>query len=314
MQTYLEFEKPVAEIDALIVEKRNDTSLSGTKLVDEINRLERKRAKELEELYENLCPVDKIQVARHAERPHALDYINGLISDFTPLAGDRTFGEDEAIIGGIGRFYGVSCVVIGQEKGHDTETRMRHNFGMPHPEGYRKAIRLMELADQFGLPVITLVDTNGAYPGLGSEERGIAEAIAKSIQTCLRIKSPLISAIIGEGGSGGAIALAVADKVLMLEHAIYSVITPEGCASILWRDAAKSGEAAKALKITAQDLMSLNLIDQIVKEPLGGAHRNKEKMIKDLGRVIETELRQIKSLEGTKRRADRAEKFLNMGR
>ncbi len=298
----------------MIVEKRNDTTLSGTKLVEEIHRLETKRDKELQALYEHLSPVDKIQVARHADRPHALDYINGLVSDFTYLAGDRYYGEDEAIIGGIGRFYGMSCVIIGQEKGHDTESRMRHNFGMAHPEGYRKAVRLMELADNFDLPVITLVDTNGAYPGLQAEERGQAEAIAKSIQKCLRIKAPIISAVIGEGGSGGAIALAVADKVLMLEHAIYSVITPEGCASILWRDALKAGDAAKALKITAQDLHGFGLIDQIVKEPLGGAHRNKDKMIKDLGRVIESELRQIKNIEGTKRRVDRAEKFLAMGR
>ena len=255
-----------------------------------------------------------MQVARHPDRPHFSDYVAGLVEDFSPLAGDRLYAEDRAIIGGLGRFRGYSVVVIGHEKGRNTETRVRHNFGMARPEGYRKAQRLMRLADRFGLPVITLVDTAGAYPGIGAEERGQAEAIARSIETCLSIRVPLISVVIGEGGSGGAIAIATANRVLMLEHAIYSVISPEGCASILWRSGDQAREAAGALKLTAQDLLKLEVIDEIVPEPLGGAQRGKEQTIEAVGAAVERHLHELRRHEGAALRELRRDKFLNMGR
>jgi acetyl-CoA carboxylase carboxyl transferase subunit alpha len=254
-----------------------------------------------------------VQVARHPNRPHCLDYIGKLIAEFTPLAGDRGFAEDAAIVGGLGRFRGTSVMVIGQEKGHDTETRIKHNFGMAKPEGYRKAQRLMHLADRFNLPVITLVDTAGAYPGVGAEERGQAEAIARSIDTCLGLHVPLISVIIGEGGSGGAVALAAANRVLMLEHSVYSVISPEGCASILWRSPEQSKEAAEALKLTADDLLELGVIDTIVPEPLGGAHRDTAVAVSAVGDAIEKELAALRPLAGEELRRTRREKFLAMG-
>ena len=254
-----------------------------------------------------------MQVARHADRPHCLDYIRALIEDFTPLAGDRNFAEDQAIIGGLGRFRGHPCVIIGQERGHDTESRIRHNFGMAKPEGYRKAQRLMNLADRFGLPIITLVDTAGAFPGVDAEARGQAEAIARSIEVCLQVNVPLICCIIGEGGSGGAIALAAGDRVLMLEHAIYSVISPEGCASILWRSAANAAEAAAALRLTAQDLLQLGIIDRIIAEPLGGAHRNPEQIIAAVGDAISSALAEVSMLDKKSLVAARHEKFLAMG-
>ena len=254
-----------------------------------------------------------MQVARHPDRPHCLDYVNALITDFTPLAGDRAYAEDHAVIGGMGRFEGSSVVVIGQEKGHDTESRVKHNFGMARPEGYRKAQRLMDLADRFGLPVITFVDTAGAYPGVGAEERGQAEAIARSIESCLELKVPMVSLVIGEGGSGGAIAIAVADRVLMLEHSVYSVISPEGCASILWRDGSHATEAANALKLTAQDLLELEVIDEIVAEPVGAAHRDRAATIDAAGLAISKNLKELVAVDGAVLRQQRREKFLKMG-
>lgn len=267
----------------------------------------------LRQTYAKLAPAQKVQVARHPNRPHCMDYIEGLIEDFTPLAGDRGFAEDRAIIGGIGRFRGRSAMIIGQEKGNDTETRVRHNFGMAKPEGYRKAIRLMELAERFKLPVITMVDTAGAYPGVGAEERGQAEAIARSIDTCLRLKVPMIATVIGEGGSGRAIALAAADRVLMLEHAIYSVISPEGCASILWRTNTAAAEAAAALRLTAQDLKDLGVIDRVIAEPIGGAHRDREEIMTAVGNAIEDSLDELRGLDGSTLRLKRRDKFLEMG-
>jgi acetyl-CoA carboxylase carboxyl transferase subunit alpha len=261
-----------------------------------------------------LTPWQKTQVARHPDRPHALDYIGALIEDFTPLAGDRCFGEDQAIVGGLGRFRGSSVVIIGNEQGNDTQSRLARNFGMAKPEGYRKARRLMELADHFGLPIITLVDTKGAYPGVDAEARGQAEAIARSIEAALNVRVPLVSAIIGEGGSGGAIALAAGNTVLMLEHSIYSVISPEGCASILWRSSDNAKDAATALKLTAQDLHALKIIDQIVPEPLGGAHRNREQTMRTMSMALDAALGDLTSLEGGVLRAKRREKFLDMGR
>src|SRR5512141_1541237 len=287
MRSYLDFEKPVAELEAKVEELRamgeTDNAVSVT---DEISRLEVKAALALKELYADLTPWQKTQVARHPQRPHCLDYIAGLIGNFIPLAGDRKFGDDAAIVGGFGRFRGESVCVIGHEKGSDTESRIKHNFGMAKPEGYRKAVRLMEMADRFGIPVIALVDTAGAYPGIGAEERGQAEAIARSTETCLSLGVPNIAVILGEGGSGGAIAIATANRVLMLEHAIYSVISPEGAASILWRDTAKAQEAATSMKITAQDLDQLGVIDAIIKEPTGGAHRDRESVIIATGNAI----------------------------
>src|SRR6266705_375334 len=273
MRTYLDFEKPVAEIEAKVEELRAVAASGDVAVDEEIARLEAKAAQALKDLYDDLTPWQKTQVARHPERPHCLDYVNALITDFTPLAGDRKFGEDEAIIGGFGRFRGESICVLGHEKGSSTESRLKHNFGMARPEGYRKAVRLMELADRFDVPVLSLVDTAGAYPGIGAEERGQAEAIARSTDASLELGVPNIAVIIGEGGSGGAIAIASANRVLMLEHAIYTVISPEGAASILWRDTDKAQAAATSMKITAQDMQRCGVIDQIVREPIRGAQR-----------------------------------------
>jgi acetyl-CoA carboxylase carboxyl transferase subunit alpha len=313
MQTFLEFEKPIAELEGKIEELRHLTDTGDINIADEVSKLQVKVDRLLRQTYAKLAPAQKVQVARHPNRPHCMDYIEGMVEDFTPLAGDRGFAEDRAIIGGIGRFRGRSVMIMGQEKGHDTETRVRHNFGMAKPEGYRKAIRLMELAERFKLPVITLVDTAGAYPGVGAEERGQAEAIARSIDTCLRLKVPLIATVIGEGGSGGAIALAAADRVLMLEHAIYSVISPEGCASILWRTNTAAAEAAAALRLTAQDLKDLGVIDRVIAEPIGGAHRDRAEVMNAVGNAIEDSLDELRGLDGSALRLKRRDKFLEMG-
>jgi len=313
MQTFLEFEKPIAELEGKIEELRHLTDTGDINIADEVSKLQVKVDRLLRQTYAKLAPAQKVQVARHPNRPHCMDYIEGLVEDFTPLSGDRGFAEDRAIIGGIGRFRGRFAMIIGKEKGNDTETRVRHNFGMAKPEGYRKAIRLMELAERFKLPVITLVDTAGAYPGVGAEERGQAEAIARSIDTCLRLKVPMIATVIGEGGSGGAIALAVADRVLMLEHAIYSVISPEGCASILWRTNTAAAEAAAALRLTAQDLKDLGVIDRVVAEPIGGAHRDRAEVMTAVGNAIEDSLDALRGLDGATLRLKRRDKFLEMG-
>lgn len=316
MRTYLEFEKPVSDLEGQIQELRRLESgeRDGVSVADEIAALEGKARDALSVIYARLTPWQKTQVARHPDRPHAKHYIAGLITDFEPLAGDRKFGEDHAIIAGLGRFRGDPVAVLAQEKGEDTQTRLKHNFGMARPEGYRKAVRVMELADRFSLPVISLVDTAGAYPGVDAEARGQAEAIARSTDACLKLGSPNVSMIIGEGGSGGAIALATANRVYMLEHAIYSVISPEGAASILWRDSARAQDAATAMKITATDLINLKIIDGIVEEPLGGAHRDPEKVIDEAGGVIAAALKELAGLS----RADilrlRREKFLAIGR
>lgn len=286
----------------------------GLNIAEEVARLQNKVEKRLRETYARLTPWQKTQVARHPERPHFVDYLRALIEDFQPLAGDRQFGEDEAIIGGIGRFRGRSVMVMGQEKGHDGETRMRHNFGMARPEGYRKARRLMQMADRFGLPVLTLVDTAGAFPGLDAEERGQAEAIARSVETCLDIRVPLISVVIGEGGSGGAIALAAANTILMLEHSIYSVISPEGCAGILWRSGDQAQVAAESMRLTAQDLHRMGLVDEIIPEPLGGAHRMPRSAIEAVGEAIERHLTGLITLEPGVLRQKRRDKFIQMGR
>ncbi|KAF0223515.1 MAG: acetyl-CoA carboxylase carboxyl transferase subunit [Rhodospirillaceae bacterium] len=310
----LEFEKPIAELEGKIEELRHLTDGGDLNIADEVARLQIKVDKLLRSTFAKLSPWQKTQVARHPDRPHALDYIRALITDFTPLAGDRCFGEDNAIIGGLGRFRGQSVMVLGNEKGHDTETRLKHNFGMAKPEGYRKARRLMEMADHFQIPVLTLVDTAGAYPGVDAEARGQAEAIARSIETGLDVRVPFVTAIIGEGGSGGAIALAAANTILMLEHAIYSVISPEGCASILWRAGENAKDAAEALRLTAQDLHKLGICDTIVDEPLGGAHRNREQVMQSLSTALDGALRDMAGIEGGVLRARRREKFLAMGR
>ncbi len=314
MDTYLTFEKPIAEIEDKIRELRHVADGGGVNIVDEITRLQAKVDRLLQQTYTRLTPWQRTQVARHPDRPHMGDYVAALIEDFTPLAGDRTFADDKAVIGGLGRLRGRPVMVIGHEKGTDTEGRIAHNFGMARPEGYRKAVRLMRLADRFGRPVITLIDTPGAYPGVGAEERGQAEAIARSIETCLSLRVPLVSAVIGEGGSGGAIALAVANRILMLEHAIYSVISPEGCASILWRSADRAEEAAAALKLTAEDLLKLGVIDRIVGEPTGGAHREPDAAIASLGVALEETIRGFDGVEGGVLRTRRREKFLDMGK
>jgi acetyl-CoA carboxylase carboxyl transferase subunit alpha len=315
MPTYLDFEAPLAELEGKIAELR--TLASGDKAVsiaDEVKGLEKKAAKLLSDLYVNLDPWQKAQVARHPERPHALDYIGQLVTEFTPLAGDRKFGEDFAVVGGLGRFRGQPVMVIGQEKGDDTTSRLKRNFGMARPEGYRKAVRLMEMADRFGLPVISFVDTAGAYPGIDAEERGQAEAIARSTDCCLALGVPSVAVVIGEGGSGGAIAIATANVVMMLEHAIYSVISPEGAASILWRDAARAKDAAAAMKITAQDLKKLGAVDEIVPEPRGGAHRAASEAIAATGEAIERALASLDGVSGEALRTQRREKFLGIGR
>ncbi|HUY67896.1 MAG TPA: acetyl-CoA carboxylase carboxyltransferase subunit alpha [Alphaproteobacteria bacterium] len=309
----LEFEKPVAELEARIAELRHEAG-GETDIAGEIGALQDKVERQLRHIYAKLTPAQKVQVARHPERPHGLDYMHALIEDFTPLAGDRLFADDQAIIGGLGRFRGRPCVVMGHERGHDTESRIKHNFGMAKPEGYRKAQRLMNLAGRFELPIITLVDTAGAFPGVDAEARGQAEAIARSIEVCLSVGVPLVTCIIGEGGSGGAIALAAGDRVLMLEHATYSVISPEGCASILWRSAANAADAAAALRLTAQDLSKLGLIDRIIPEPVGGAQRGREETIASVGDVIAEMLDELGSLDKTSLLAARRAKFLNMGR
>jgi acetyl-CoA carboxylase carboxyl transferase subunit alpha len=315
MLAYLDFEAAVAELEGKIAELKALGGGEGSvSIEEEIKGLERKVAKLLADLYENLTPWQKAQVARHPGRPHAGDYVAALISDYTPMAGDRKFGEDYAVIGGLGRFQGEAVMVIGQQKGHDTQTHLKHNWGMARPEGYRKAVRLMETADRFALPVLTLIDTSGAYPGIGAEERGQAEAIARSTECCLNLGVPLVSVIIGEGGSGGAIALATANAVLMLEHAIYSVISPEGAASILWHDASRAKDAASAMKITAQDLKQFNIIDDIIPEPVGGAHRGREQAIADTGEAIARSLQAFRSMPADAVRTHRREKFLAVGR
>jgi acetyl-CoA carboxylase carboxyl transferase subunit alpha len=315
MRSYLDFEKPVAELEAKIEELRAlGAQGDAVAIGEEIERLEARAGQALRALYAGLTPWQKTQVARHPQRPHCLDYVNALITDFTPLAGDRKFGEDEAIVGGFGRFQGVSVCVIGHEKGSSTESRIKHNFGMARPEGYRKAVRLMELADRFDIPVVSLVDTAGAYPGIGAEERGQAEAIARSTEACLALGVPNVAVVVGEGGSGGAIAIATANRVLMLEHAIYSVISPEGAASILWRDTSKAQEAATSMKITAQDLIRFGIIDAIVPEPVGGAHRDPPAAIAATADAIASALISLGNLDRATVRQQRREKFLEMGR
>ena len=311
----LDFEKPILELEHKIAELQkvsaDDDSMD---IAEEINRMQAKVSRLLQQTYSKLTPSQKVKVARHQERPHFLDYIKAMVDDFTPLAGDRVYGEDEALIGGLGRIDGQPVMIMGHEKGHDTTERLKHNFGMARPEGYRKAQRLMEMAEKFNLPVISLIDTAGAYPGLGAEERGQSEAIARSIEKCLSIKVPFISIIIGEGGSGGAIAIASADRVFMLEHSVYSVISPEGCASILWRSADYVKDASAALKMTAEDMVDLGLVDDIIKEPLGGAHRNPDKaMSRAKSKIIET-LKELSNIEQDKLITLRHKKFLDMGR
>lgn len=315
MRLFLEFEKPVADIEGKIHELKNaDHEDENVDLSSEISKLEKKAETTLEGLYQKLTPWHKTQIARHPDRPHFIDYRDGLFTDFVPMAGDRYFSEDHAIIAGFGRFDGEAVAVIGQEKGFDTESRLKHNFGMARPEGYRKAVRVMELADRYDIPVITLVDTAGAYPGVGAEERGQAEAIARSTECCLNIEVPLITIVIGEGGSGGAIAIASANKVFMLEHSIYSVISPEAGASILWRDAAKAQEVATAMKITAEDLLGFGIIDGIIPEPMGGAHRDHSKVIAAAGDTIRKSLAELSKLGGKELKEARRDKFLAIGR
>ena len=314
MRTYLDFEKPIAELETKVAELR---ALSGegeaVSISDEITKLEAKTHDALQNTYARLSPWQKTQVARHPQRPHCVDYIEALMEEFTPLAGDRYFAEDYAMLGGLGRFQGRPVMVIGQEKGSDTQSRLKHNFGMARPEGYRKAVRLMALADRFNVPVITLVDTAGAYPGIGAEERGQAEAIARSIECCLNVRVPIIAAVIGEGGSGGAIAIATADRVIMLQHSIYTVASPEASASILWHDSARAIDAATNMKITAQDLKGFGVIDDIVPEPLGGAHRNPAQTITDTGEALAAALSEFDGMTGDDIRAARRKKYLDIG-
>ncbi len=311
---YLEFEKPLAEIEGKAEELRALARANEEMDVEkEAEALDRKAEALLRDLYSNLSPWRKCQVARHPDRPHCRDYIEALFTEYTPLAGDRNFADDHAVMGGLARLDGIPLMVIGHEKGHDTKSRIEHNFGMARPEGYRKAIRLMDLADRFGLPIVTLVDTPGAYPGKGAEERGQSEAIARSTEKCLTVKVPLVSVIIGEGGSGGAVAFATADKLAMLEHSIYSVISPEGCASILWKDAEKMREAAEALRLTAQDLHRLGVADMIISEPVGGAQRNREATIEAVGRSIEQMLKGLMKKSPDQLLKERRQKYLQMG-
>lgn len=310
----LDFEKNIFEIESKIESLKYLAQSEDVDISQEVSRLQQKLEKQVKSSYSNLTPWQKSQVARHPQRPHCLDYVNALIEDFIPLCGDRLFADDEAMIGGIGRFKNISVVVLGQEKGHDIESRVKYNFGMAKPEGYRKAQRLMDLADKFNMPVICFVDTSGAFPGVEAEARGQAEAIASSIQKCLQIKAPIVSVVIGEGGSGGAIAIATANRVLMLEHSIYSVISPEGCASILWRSADKVKEATEALKLTAQDLRKLGVIDEIIAEPLGGAHRDPQAAIERVGDSILKHLKELLPQSGDELKKRRTEKFLRMGR
>jgi len=309
----LDFEKTIVEIEEKINHLQSITKNNDLDVSKEIKRLQKHLKTHTENVYKHLTPWQKAQIARHPARPHCLDYIHGLIDDFVTLCGDRCFGDDKAIVGGIGTFEGTPVVVIGQEKGNDLDSRIKYNFGMARPEGYRKAQRLMDMAEKFKLPVLTFVDTAGAYPGVDAEERGQAEAIASSIEKCLRVKTPLIATVIGEGGSGGAIAIAVADKVLMLEHSIYSVISPEGCASILWRSAEKTKEATEALHLTAQDLHKLGIIDEIVPEPLGGAHREPQKAVDFLRAAIKRNLQDLQGTNYTKLKKARTNKFMDIG-
>lgn len=314
MDAFLDFEKPIAELEGKIRELHHIAQAGDADIGDEIKRLEAKASKLLLETYSKLSPWQKTQVARHPNRPHFSHYISRLIDGFTPLAGDRAYAEDSAIKGGLGRFRGMPVMVIGHEKGTGTEGRVKHNFGMAQPEGYRKATRLMQLADRFSIPVITLIDTPGAYPGIGAEERGQSEAIARAIEGCLAISVPICSVIIGEGGSGGAVALATGNSVIMLEHAIYSVISPEGCASILWRSPDYASEAAEALKLTASDLLQFGVIDVVVEEPVGGAHRNPNYAIDALGKVLFKTLKELKTIDGIKLKSSRRQKFIEIGR
>jgi acetyl-CoA carboxylase carboxyl transferase subunit alpha len=323
MNVFLDFEKPIADLEGKIEELRQLGSKEPTKdgprpaavnLDDEIARLQAKTVQLMAEIYGRLTPWQKTHVARHPARPHFSDYVAGLMTDFTPLAGDRLFGDDKAIVAGLARFRGVAVAIVGHEKGNDTKSRVQHNFGMAMPEGYRKVQRLFDMAERFGLPVVSLVDTAGAYPGIGAEERGQAEAIARSTQACLSLRTPFVATIIGEGGSGGAVAIATANKVFMLEHAIYSVISPEGCASILWHKQDKAADAAAAMKITAQDLLELKVIDGIIPEPVGGAHRGADKAIQAAGDTIEQALRELSQFAPDELRRLRREKFLQIGR
>ena len=314
MTNYLDFERPLAEIEGKAEELRAMARQNEEMDIEaEAAALDKKAADMLKDLYKSLTPWRKCQVARHPDRPHCKDYIDALFTEYTPLAGDRNFADDHAVMGGLARFDGRPVVVIGHEKGNDTKSRIERNFGMARPEGYRKAVRLMDMADKFGLPVVTLVDTPGAYPGKGAEERGQSEAIARATEKCLQLTVPLISVIIGEGGSGGAVAFATANRVAMLEHSVYSVISPEGCASILWKDAEKMREAAEALRLTAQDLHKLGVIDRIIAEPMGGAHRDRTTTIETVGDALRTILADLGSQKGAKLLADRRKKFLDMG-
>ncbi|HAK98141.1 MAG: acetyl-CoA carboxylase carboxyltransferase subunit alpha [PS1 clade bacterium] len=315
MQVYLEFEKPIAEMEGKIAELRaiskDDPEVN---ILNEVTRLEEKVASQLEKTYKSLDPWQKTLVARHPARPHFVDYIDHLVEDFTPLSGDRLYSDDQAIIAGLGRWQGRRVAIMGHEKGANTQARLKHNFGMARPEGYRKAIRVMELAERFNIPVVTLVDTSGAYPGIGAEERGQSEAIARCTEKCLQIGVPFVSVIVGEGGSGGALALATANRILMLEHSIYSVASPEACASILWRSREKAKEAAEALKVTADSLNDLGVIDRILKEPVGGAHRERDLIIDKVGDAVIEELDDLSQLSSDELRRDRRQKFLDMGR
>ena len=315
MQTYLEFEKPIAELEGKIHELRSVGQTDGAvDIFDEIQKLEVKVAEQVERLYKNLDAWQKTQVARHPARPHCMDYIETLVDDFTPLAGDRLYSEDYAVIAGLGRWQGQSVAILGHEKGSNTQSRLKHNFGMARPEGYRKAIRIMDIAERFNLPVVTLVDTAGAYPGIGAEERGQSEAIARCTDKCLQLGVPFVSVIIGEGGSGGALALATASRILMLEHSIYTVASPEACASILWRSSEHANTAATALKVTAQDLEQLGVIDRILTEPVGGAHRDRAQTMSDVGLAVAGELAKLASLSPQELRDNRRQKYLDMGR
>ena len=315
MQVYLEFEKPIAEMEGKIAELRaiskDDPEVN---ILNEVTRLEEKVASQLEKTYKSLDPWQKTLVARHPARPHFVDYIDHLVEDFTPLSGDRLYSDDQAIIAGLGRWQGRRVAIMGHEKGANTQARLKHNFGMARPEGYRKAIRVMELAERFNIPVVTLVDTSGAYPGIGAEERGQSEAIARCTEKCLQIGVPFVSVIVGEGGSGGALALATANRILMLEHSIYSVASPEACASILWRSREKAKEAAEALKVTADSLNDLGVIDRILKEPVGGAHSERDLIINQVGDAVIEELDDLSQLSSDELRRDRRQKFLDMGR
>ncbi len=314
MRHYLDFEKPIAELEGKIEELRHMSEPDGINIADEVARLSEKADRQLRATYARLTAWQKVQVARHPDRPKAKDYIAGLITDFTPLAGDRAYADDAAVTGGMGRFNGRSVMVLGTEKGADTESRIRHNFGMARPEGYRKARRLIELAGRFGLPLLSFVDTSGAFPGIEAEARGQAEAIARSIEACLEAPVPIVATIIGEGGSGGAIALAAGDRVLMLEHAIYSVISPEGCASILWRDAAQAPAAAEALRLTAEDLHRLKLVDAVIPEPLGGAQRDAAATLQSVGTAVQDALAPLLGMDAATLITRRQERFMEMGR